>query len=87
MIGDRLPPATFSQATAGEPTMRRIVKYVLAAIALFLCFAIGLWQYSAYEDQKNFSAARNDCERGCIQDSGGIKDCRVVCVQHPDHYP
>jgi hypothetical protein len=67
--------------------MKRIVKYVLAAAAVFACLVIALWEYSSYEDQRNFGAAKNACERGCIQDSGGINQCRQVCAQHPDHYP
>jgi len=67
--------------------MKRIVKYVWAAAAVFVCLVIALWEYSSYEDQQNFCAAKNACERGCIQDSGGISQCREVCTQHPDHYP
>jgi hypothetical protein len=67
--------------------MKRIVKYILAAAAIFVCLVVALWEYSAYEDQRNFGAAKNACERGCIQDSGGIDQCRQVCKQHPDHYP
>jgi hypothetical protein len=65
----------------------RIVKYVLAATAVFACLVAALWEYSSYEDQRNFGAAKNACERGCVQDSGGINECRKVCTQHPDHYP
>jgi hypothetical protein len=67
--------------------MKRIVKYILAATSIFICFVVALWKYSAYEDQRNFDAAMNACERGCIQDSGGIYQCRQACKQHPDHYP
>ena len=67
--------------------MRRVLKYILAAMAAFVCLVVALWEYSSYEDRKNFSAAKNDCERGCIQDSGGLYQCREFCVQHPDHYP
>jgi hypothetical protein len=67
--------------------MKRIVKYVLAATAVFVCFVVALWEYSSCEDQRNFSAAKNACERGCIQDFGGIDQCRQVRTQHSDHYP
>lgn len=67
--------------------MKRIVKYALAAAGVFVCLVTALWEYSSYEDQRNFGAAKNACERGCIQDSGGINQCREVCAQHPDHYP
>ena len=52
--------------------MRRVVKYILVAMAVLLCLAIALFEYSVYRDQKNFSEAKNDCEGGCIQDSGGF---------------
>jgi hypothetical protein len=66
--------------------MQRRVKYILAATAALICLIVALWEYSSYEDQ-NFRAAKNACERGCIQDSGGIDQCRQLCTQHPDHYP
>jgi hypothetical protein len=67
--------------------MQRVAKYILAAAAAFICLVVALWEYSSNEDQKNFKAAKNACERGCIQDSGGIDQCRQLCLQHPDHYP
>jgi hypothetical protein len=67
--------------------MRRVIKYTFVAIAAFICVVIALWEYSTYSDQKNFSAAKNRCEVGCIQDSGGFPQCREVCAKHPDHYP
>ena len=70
-----------------EVRMKPVVKYILFAAAAFLCLVVALWEYSSYEDEKNFGAAKNACERGCIQDSGGIEQCRQVCVQHPDRYP
>lgn len=65
----------------------RTLKYVLAIIALLAGLIIALFEYSTYRDQKNFGEARNECERGCIQDSGGFPQCREVCAAHPDHYP
>ena len=67
--------------------MPRIVKYFLAAMVIFIGVVAALWEYSSYSDRKNFGAAKNACERGCIQDSGGIDQCRKYCVQHPDRYP
>lgn len=67
--------------------MQRVVKYLSATMVAFICLVVALWEYSSYEDEKNFSAAKNACERGCIQDSGGLDQCRQVCTQHPDHYP
>lgn len=67
--------------------MRRSVKYVLAILAAFFCLAVGLFEYASNRDQKNFEAAKNPCEVGCIQDSGGLEQCRQLCASHPDHYP
>ena len=67
--------------------MGRVVKYILVAVGVLLCVAIALFEYSVYRDRKNFSEAKNDCERGCIQDSGGFPQCREVCAAHPDRYP
>ncbi|MBL6752427.1 MAG: hypothetical protein ISP90_18050 [Nevskia sp.] len=63
------------------------MKEILAIVAVLIGLAVALFAYSSYEDQKQFSAAKNDCERGCIQDSGGLDQCREICVHHPDHYP
>ncbi len=63
------------------------MKYILAIVAAFIAVAVALFVYSYYEDQKNFGAAKNECERGCIQDSGGIDQCRQICAPHPGHYP
>jgi hypothetical protein len=65
----------------------RVAKYVLAVVAAFICLLMALLAYSYRHDQKNFDAAKNACERGCIQDSGGIEQCRLVCAEHPDRYP
>jgi len=43
------------------------------------------WSFNA--DQQRFGAAKNNCERACIQDSGGLDQCREICVHHPDRYP
>ena len=67
--------------------MRRVPKYILAVMAALLGLAIALFEYSSYADHQRFSAAKNDCERGCIQDSGGLDQCRKYCVDHPSHYP
>ena len=32
-----------------------------------------LLAWSFHADQQRFGAAKNDCERGCIQDSGGAR--------------
>jgi len=67
--------------------VRRVLKYISVTVAVLVCLAVALFEYSVYRDQKNFSEAKNACERGCIQDSGGFPQCREACANHPDHYP
>ena len=67
--------------------MRRTVKYVwiLTAAVMSLVILVLAWSFNA--DQQRFGAAKNNCERACIQDSGGLDQCREICVHHPDRYP
>jgi hypothetical protein len=67
--------------------MRSAVKYILGFAAALMCLAVALFLWSSYADEKRFGAAKNECERKCIQDSGGLDQCREYCVHHPDHYP
>jgi hypothetical protein len=67
--------------------VRRTVKYILILTAVFICMGILLLAWSFRADQQRFRAAKNDCERGCIQDSGGLDQCRKICVDHPNRYP
>lgn len=67
--------------------MRRIIKYVLILTAVFIGLVTLLLTWSFHADQARFKAAKNDCERACIQDSGGLDQCRQVCISHPDRYP
>jgi hypothetical protein len=70
-----------------DPKMRQAVKYVLSLAAAFICLAVALFEWSSYTDEKRFAAAINECERKCIQDSGGLDQCRKDCADHPDRYP
>lgn len=65
---------------------KRMLRWSLV-FAAFIGLIAGLWEYSANRDQRNFDAAKNKCEVGCVQDSGGIEQCREYCARHPDHYP
>ena len=67
--------------------VRRIVKYMLILAAVLIFLVILLFEWSSHADQERFQAAKNDCERGCIQDSGGLDQCRATCASHPDRYP
>lgn len=66
--------------------MWRWLKYALIASAALLALAAGTVVYSSERDQARFRAARNPCERDCIQDSGSIETCRPICASHPDAY-
>jgi hypothetical protein len=63
------------------------MKYLPAAFAALVILVAALWEYSFNRDMENFAVAKNRCEIGCVQDSGGISQCRAFCKDHPDHYP
>ena len=63
------------------------MKIALGIVAAFIGLGAALFAYSSHEDWKNYHAAQNDCERGCINDSGGLDQCRPLCAKHPDRYP
>ncbi len=67
--------------------MPRVLKAVLVVVVVLLGLAVALFEYSSEQDRRWFAAARNECERGCIQDSGGLDQCREFCKGHPDYYP
>lgn len=67
--------------------VRRIVKYLLIFAAGLVCLVILALAWSIYAGQERYGAAKNDCERACIGDSGGLDQCRVYCVTHPNRYP
>jgi hypothetical protein len=73
-------------AGSGEH-VRRSVRYLLILSAVCIVAVLLILAWSIYTDQQGFGSAKNDCERACIQDSGGLEQCRALCVQHPDHYP
>lgn len=50
--------------------MPRTARYILIVTAVFICMGMLLLAWSFHADQQQFRAAKNDCERGCIQDSG-----------------
>jgi hypothetical protein len=74
-------------AASGLSRKMRWLKYVLAGLTALIFLAVALFVYSFERDQANFKAAKNQCEAGCIQDSGGIDQCRVYCKDHPGRYP
>jgi hypothetical protein len=59
--------------------------WILAAVVMSLVILVLAWSINA--DQQSFGAAKNYCERACMQDSGGLDQCREICVYHPDRYP
>jgi hypothetical protein len=67
--------------------LRFTLKFLLISAAALLCLGMVLFEYTTDRDQQHFQAAKNTCERQCMQDSGGVKFCRDLCVQHPNRYP
>ncbi len=67
--------------------MGPFVKYIVILTAVFAGLVVLVLAWSFYADQERFGAAKNDCERGCIQNSGGLDQCRQICVIHPNRYP
>jgi hypothetical protein len=66
--------------------MLGVLKKILLAVAALFGLVIVVFFYSAYTDQRRFRAAANPCERDCLQDSGGLDDCRKLCASHPLTY-
>jgi hypothetical protein len=62
------------------------MRKALLAMALLVGLVIAIYFYSANAEQKRFRAAANPCELDCLQDSGGLDDCRKVCASHPMTY-
>jgi hypothetical protein len=63
-----------------------IVKKLLLVAAALLGLAIVAFFALFYADQDRFRAAANPCERDCLQDSGGLFECRRDCATHPLTY-
>jgi hypothetical protein len=59
--------------------MKRILWAVLGSVGLLVLLLAGLLAWSFARDQWNFKHAKNQCERDCIQDSGGLEGCRAAC--------
>jgi hypothetical protein len=66
--------------------VRRILKWTLVAVAVPLGLVVALATYAICADLLRFHLAKSDCERNCLQDSGGLFECREVCRHHPNHY-
>ena len=62
------------------------LKRILLVIVVLLGLGIAVFLYSTSADQQRFRAAANPCERECLQDSGGLDDCRKLCASHPTTY-
>jgi len=62
------------------------VKKLLLVVAALLGLAIAAFFGFFYADPDPFRAAANPCERDCLQDSGGLFDCRRECASHPMTY-
>ena len=66
--------------------MSRILKKILLVATALLGLAIVGFFGLFHADQDRFRAAGNPCERDCLQDSGGLDDCRKLCASHPMTY-
>lgn len=66
--------------------MSRVLKIAVLAVAALLGLVIAVFLWSMHADQQRFRAATNPCEHDCVQDSGGIDDCRKQCASHPLTY-
>ena len=67
--------------------MSSTLKFLLIAAAVLICLGAAFFEYAIDRDQQHFRAAKNECERECIQDSGGLEFCRNLCREHPTRYP
>jgi hypothetical protein len=66
--------------------MLGFLKKALLVVALLVGCVVAVFLWSFWRDQRNFAAAANPCERACLQDSGGLDDCRAECASHPTSY-
>ncbi len=66
--------------------MSGVLKKTLLVVAALLGVTIAFFSYAVYADQRRLRAAANPCERDCLQDSGGVEDCRKLCASHPTAY-
>jgi hypothetical protein len=66
--------------------MSRVLKKILLFVAAVLGLIVVVFFYPVYADQRRLRAAANPCERDCLQDSGGLDDCRKLCASHPMTY-
>jgi hypothetical protein len=66
--------------------MSGVLKKILLVVAAIFGLLVVVFFYSVYADQRRLRAAVNPCERDCLQDSGGLDDCRKLCASHPLTY-
>ncbi|HEX2730980.1 MAG TPA: hypothetical protein VHM70_05220 [Polyangiaceae bacterium] len=64
----------------------RFLKNLMLVVLAILGLAIALFIYASRLDRERLGAAANPCESACIQDSGGLPDCRKHCSDHPNTY-
>ena len=66
--------------------MSRILRNILVVSLVLFALAMAVLSYLLYADQRRIQAGTNPCEHDCLQDSGGIDDCRKLCAGHPTAY-
>jgi hypothetical protein len=72
--------------TRGFEAVSRVWKIILLAAAALLGLVLVVFFGFFSADQESTRAARNPCERDCLQDSGGLVGCRQECASHPLTY-
>ena len=78
--------STLGVSAGIEARMSRVVKKILLVAAALMGLVIIVFIYAVHADQKRLGAAANPCEHDCLQDSGGVEDCRKLCASHPTTY-
>ncbi|HEV8551104.1 MAG TPA: hypothetical protein VGQ57_18780 [Polyangiaceae bacterium] len=62
------------------------MKKLLLTLAALAILLVALVVYAMHADQQRLRAGTNPCENACLEDSGGIEDCRRECASHPLTY-
>jgi len=64
----------------------RALKKIVFFVMVLLGTVVLVFVYAVNADQRRLRAATNPCEHDCLQDSGGVDDCRKECASHPLTY-
>jgi len=67
-------------------SMSGIVKKIALVMVVLVALVIALFMYLVHYDEQRLRAGTNPCQNACLQDSGGVDDCRKHCASHPLTY-